>query len=238
MTTHLGGFVLERYSVEDLPADETAEARRHLDECAVCRRRLASLEEQAARDLADLPPAVFMAQVRERRARKARWSTAWAGAVLALGAAAGTWLWLTPAPEADVVLLRGQGVEVQRQRDGVVSRFGPADSIRAGDALRVVVTLPKPASVDVWFLDDEGSVDRPLTNEPVHLAIGEHALPNSAVVSEPCVDLWVVVGIGTAATPDTEAALRRLGPGKRDPDLSWLPSGCFAMPLECEGGLP
>jgi hypothetical protein len=75
--------------------------------------------------------------------------------------------------------------------------------------LRVVVTLDRLTAVNVWFVDRQGRVDRLLESGAIELPPGQHALPGSAIVNNPCVDLWLVVATGEAATSLTETEVRQ-----------------------------
>jgi hypothetical protein len=108
------------------------------------------------------------------------------------------------------------------------------EHVRAGDALRIVVTLPHPEPVDAWFVDATGRVDRLLVGGPVSAGAGEHTLPGSAIVDSPCTDMWLVVGVGSGATAMAESALKKLGPGSRDGSDEWVPKGCLTRRLRCE----
>jgi hypothetical protein len=73
------------------------------------------------------------------------------------------------------------------------------DRIAAGDALRVVITLERKSAVSAWLIDKKGSTHALLASGPVTLDAGEHALPDSAMVDAPCVEMQLVVAVGDAA---------------------------------------
>jgi len=231
--SHPIAFVLERLAVDDLPAGEAAQTRAHVEACASCRAYVDSIAGLSAQRLADVPPAAFVGRLVERRriARRRR-----VLAVLSSGAgllvAASLLLWLPRT----AVRLKGGGFAIERQRDGVVTRIGSDATVRAGDRLRVIVTLPAASAVDAWFVGVDGRVDS-LVDAPVAAAAGEAALPGSVRVEAPCVDGWIVVASGGAASAVTEAALRAHAGGAIDRMRAvppGVPDGAHVARLRCE----
>ena len=236
MSEHPSRFMLERHCVGDLSAAERNKTVFHLESCPSCQVRVGEIKDQAERDLALLPPDEFVAQLSVRMGKEVHRVSQfrrWAAVSVAAAMAAAAAFIMTPRRQ-DVIALRGSGLQVHRNRDGMAKLMESGDRIRAGDALRIVVTLPHAEPVDVWFVDATGRVDRLLATGPVSLGTGEQALPGSAVVDAPCSDMWVVVGVGASSTSSAEAMLKRLGPGPRDGSDAWVPKGCLARPLRCE----
>jgi hypothetical protein len=239
---HPGPSVLERFSVDDLPAALMAETARHVAGCLSCRHYLDQLAEAKADSLAALPPERFVAQVVSRRDRQAallvrqrqrqRRRVFGAGIFsVTLAAAAVLVLVARPAPR---VSLKGTGVAIHRSRGGEVRLLGADDTIRGGDALRVVLTLPRPNQVSAWFVDKNGRVDPVLPGATSSLAAGEQAFPGSAIVDSPCVDLTLVIAVGAAAGSQTETTLRQAVARGLPAGDDWLPSGALARSLRCE----
>jgi hypothetical protein len=229
--------MLERHCVGDLSPAEHEKTVFHLESCPSCQVKIEEMKTQAERDLALVPADEFVAQLSVRTRQEVRRSSQlrrWAAVSAAAALAAAATLIMASPRRPDVVALRGSGLQVHRNRDGIAKLMDSGDRIKARDALRVVVTLPRPEPVDVWFVDSTGRVDRLLAGGPVSLATGEQTLPGSAVVDAPCSDMWVVVGVGTASTSSVEAALKRLGPSPRDASDDWVPKGCLARRLRCE----
>ena len=236
MSEHPSRFMLERHCVGDLSPAESNKTVFHLESCPSCQVRVGEIKDQAERDLARFPPDEFVTQLSVRMGKEGHRVSQfrrWAAVSVAAAMAAAATLIMTPRRQ-DVIALRGSGLQVHRNRDGMAKLMESGDRIRAGDALRIVVTLPHTEPVDVWFVDATGRVDRLLATGPVSLGSGEHSLPGSALVDAPCTDMWVVVGVGAASTSSTEALLKRLGPGARDESDAWVPKGCLARPLRCE----
>jgi hypothetical protein len=235
MIEHPNRFLLERHCVGDLPAAECERMLGHLRECPSCRTRAAGFQEHAARELAALPPERFLRDLSTRRAngekvtRHRRWKTV--GAAAGALAAAAAMLVLAPR-RLDSVALRGTGLQVHRNRGGVAKLLESGDRIRSGDALRIVVTLPRAERVDVWFIDRTGRVDRLLGEGALRMDAGEQALPGSAIVDAPCSDMWLVVGVGSAIS-DAESALKRIGTAAHEGE-DWVPRGCLSRRLQCE----
>jgi hypothetical protein len=235
MIEHPSRFMLERHCVGDLSPAERDKTLFHLESCSSCQVRVAEIKDQAERVLGLVPPDEFVAQLSVRmgqEGRKVSQFRRWAAVSVAAAMAAAAALIMVPRRH-DVLALRGSGLQVHRNRDGMAKLMDSGDRIKAGDALRVVVTLSHPEPVDVWFVDATGRVDRLLAAGGVSLGTGEQALPGSALVNAPCSDMWIVVGVGGASTSSAEATLRRLGPGSRASD-DWVPKGCLARHLRCE----
>lgn len=236
MSEHPCRFMLERHCAGDLSPAERDNTVFHLESCPTCQVRVGEIQDQAARDLSRFPPDEFVAQLSVRMGREDRRVSQfrrWAMVSVAAAMAAGAVLVVAPRRH-EAIALRGSGLQVHRNRDGMAKLMDTADRIQAGDALRVVVTLTHPEPVDVWFVDTTGRVDRLLARGPVTLGSGEQALAGSALVDAPCSDMWVVVGVGAAPTSSAEAALKRLGPSPRDGSDDWVPKGCLARRLRCE----
>jgi len=239
MSEHPSRFMLERHCVGDLSPAERDKTVFHLQSCPSCQVRVGEIKDQAERDLARFPADEFVAQLSVRMGHEGRRVSQfrrWAAVSVAAAMAAAATLIMTPRRHdgGDVIALRGSGLQVHRNRGGMAKLMDSGDRIRAGDALGVVVTLPHAEPVDVWFVDATGRVDRLLATGPVSLGTGEQTLPGSAVVDAPCSDMWVVVGVGAAASVSSEAALKRLGPGSRAGGDDWVPKGCLARQLRCE----
>ena len=236
MSEHPSRFMLERHCVGDLSPAERDKTVFHLETCPSCQERVGEIKDEAERELVLLPPDEFVAKLSVRMGREVRRASQlrrWAAVSAAAAMAAVVVLMMAPR-RPDTVALRGSGLQVHRNRDGMAKLMETGDRIKAGDALRVVVTLPHPEPVDVWFVDATGRVDRLLSAGPLQLSAGERALPGSAVVDAPCSDMWVVVGVGAASTSSAEATLKGLGPGARAGNDDWVPKGCLYRQLRCE----
>lgn len=220
--SHPIAFVLERLAVDDLPVDEAAATRAHVAACDECRAYVESLGALSARRLAEVPPAAFVCKLVERRrvGRRRIVAAVTTGAAALLAASLILWL-----PRAGM-RIKGGGFAIERQRDGVTTRVGSDATVRAGDRLRVIVTLAAPTTVDAWFVGVDGRVDA-LVDAPVAAAAGERPLPGSVTVDAPCVDGSIVVATGDDASPATEAALRAHA-------LAAVPAHARVAKLRCE----
>jgi hypothetical protein len=236
MSEHPNRFMLERHCVGDLSPAERDRTVVHLEGCAACQGRVGDIKSQADRDLAMHPADEFVSQLSVRMGKQDRRVSQfrrWATVSVAAAMAAGATLIMIPR-QHDAITLRGSGLQVHRNRAGMAKLMEGGDRIRAGDALRVVVTLAHAEPVDVWFVDSSGRVDRLIAEGPLHGSPGEQAMPGSAFVDAPCKDMWVVVGVGSSATSSAETALKRLGPGTRNGGDDWVPKGCLSRQLRCE----
>ncbi len=128
-------------------------------------------------------------------------------AFAALGAVAASALIALFAFPDGPVRLKGLGVAVHRQRGAEIRPLGEGDTVAAGDALRLVVTVPRPGRYMAWVVDAHGRVDRAV-DAPQELAAGAHALPGSVVVEAPCVSSRVVVERLALPLEEAEAGLR------------------------------
>lgn len=226
MSLHPSELVLERLSVNDLSREAREETERHVVDCLSCRQFLGELEGEKKERLREVPPATFMADVvrrqkREDRQARGRLLSIVTGAMLAAAAMVVVIPRLRDTPRqggpgrtgevrTDQVRFKGgTGVTVHRRRENAVTTLPAEARIRAGDGLRVVVTLDRATTVDVWFVDGQGRVDRLLESGAMELPPGQHALPGSAIVNNPCVDLWLVVATGETATTLTETEVRQ-----------------------------
>jgi hypothetical protein len=235
MSEHPSRFMLERHCVGDLSPAEHDKTVFHLESCPSCQVRIGQMKDQADRDRALMPADEFVSQLSVRlghEVRRVSQFRRWAAIGAAAAMAAAATLIMSPRRH-DAIALRGSGLQIHRNRDGMAKLMESGDRIKAGDALRIVVTLPRTEPVDVWFVDATGRVDRLLATGPSTLASGEQPLPGSAVVDAPCSDMWVVVGVGAGSASSAEMALKRLGPGPREGD-DWVPKGCLARHLRCE----
>lgn len=236
MSEHPSRFMLERHCVGDLSPAEREKTLFHLESCATCQVKVGAMKEQSEHELERYPADEFVANLSVRMGQEVRkvsqirrWAVVSAFTAMAAAAAFA----LIPRPQATIAL-RGSGLQVHRNRDGMAKLMETNDRIRAGDALRVVVTLPHAEAVDAWFVDATGRVDRLLaTSGALSLGVGEQTLPGSAVVDAPCADMWLVVGVGKGATQAAESTLKGLGPGLRSGE-DWVPKGCLARRLRCE----
>ena len=243
---HPGRLELERFSVDDLPRLDRERVTTHVGGCPDCQSYLEGLQAFTDARLAAVPPARFMAQLDEQRGASKLWLSWRTGlGSLAAAAATATLVWLVfPGlmkfnqedealkHQAPQVLFKGAGVAVHRKRGDRVGVLSDGAPVRAGDALRVVITLSRPAPVAVWFVDISGRVDRLHPSDRLMLSSGEHPLEGSAVVERPCTGMWLLVALGDAAS--REQALKAAVSGGVPDGLSWVPPGTMARFLPCE----
>jgi hypothetical protein len=177
----------------------------------------------------------FMAGLRDRRARVERRRRGRLGIVASVATgllAAASWL-LLARPPVEPTRWKGAGFSVQRLRSGEVKILEASDTIRAADALRVVVTQPRAQLVAAWLVDLHGRLDAMLADGPIVLPAGQQALPGSLVIEAPCVDGWLVVAVGDRAA-ELATVLRAAadrGVSLRD---DWLPPDLMAQRLRCQ----
>jgi hypothetical protein len=254
--SHPSQFVLERHACDDLPAGEAATTRQHVSACPGCRRFLDRLLEETQQRppaagfagaivraggvvpaSAELPCAEGEQMPRERaglphdaRPTGRRWHRGWTALAAGLTLAAAAWLLFPGRPTNR---LKGAGFVVHRQRGQAQEALPTEGTIRAGDALRLVVVVPEATPIAAWSVDRAGRLDRWLF-EPMSVPAGEQALPGSAVVQSPCQDLLVVVATGASASMATEARLRAAAAGGLPGDSSWIPPGTMVQRLRCE----
>ncbi|HMG22794.1 MAG TPA: hypothetical protein VK607_15780 [Kofleriaceae bacterium] len=190
MTDHPRPLDLEAYSVgEALPGLEA-----HLERCAACRDQIAAIERERQALLARLPPPRFIAGVAarraaaDRRARRLRAATAGGLGALAIAAVAAV-LVLPSAPAA--MRAKGIGVEIFVKRGDLVASLRADGRVRAGDGLRVSLTLPEAQRVSLWFVDAHGRVD-PYPGGMRELPAGPNLL-SGVTVDRPCVDMVLII---------------------------------------------
>jgi anti-sigma factor RsiW len=234
MTSHPSRITLERHSVDDLPPPERDEVERHAGACGDCRAYLGELREAAAAHRA-APPELFVARVRARRVAELRRARGiGVGIAVALAAAAGIAIFVThpdPAAAPDEVTLKGGGVAVHRRRGDAVAPLGERDRVRAGDALRFVVTLERPGRATAWVVDDAGRIDAIASR--VELPAGGAPLPDAVEIEAPCRDSVLVVATGDLADRWTERDVRAQ-PSLRPGGPGSPPPGILAIAISCE----
>jgi hypothetical protein len=231
MNGHPSSLQLERFWVVDLPPDAQEKTRAHVRDCVECRRSLEELEHAREEFLRTLPAEKVLANLAGRRGQlRSKRVLMGVGALTAL--AAGLALAVL-VPRADRVQLKGLGASVYCKRGDQVRLLAPGEKIRAGDGLRVVLTLATRQPAAAWFLDARGRVDRFLTGGSSVLDPGEHALPG-AVVESPCVDLWLILATGSDATQRLEAQFERARREGIVPGEGWAPAGALVRALRCE----
>src|SRR5262245_13946302 len=147
---HQSSLTLERLSVGDLPAEASQAAAQHLSGCETCRAFLDELEGARDAFLREWPRERILARLEVSRIpllRQKRWR--WAGLVAAAACAAVA-LFFAARPE-ERIQLKGSAVTVHRKRADEVRILRADDRIRAGDALRVVLAMPRREQVSAWF---------------------------------------------------------------------------------------
>jgi len=231
MNGHPSSLQLERFSVDDLPADAQERTRAHVLGCGECTRSLGELDRAREDCLRQLPPAKLLGRIAQNR-RDIRPRRLWIG-LSAFTAAAAAFAVILFFPRSDRVQLKGASVSVYCRRGEQVRLLAPGERIRAGDGLRVVLTLPNRQPAAAWFVDARGRVDRFLTDGSTALDAGEHALPG-AIVESPCIDLWLVVAAGSGATQRLAEAFERARRDGIPPGERWAPAGTVVRALQCE----
>ncbi|MBK7863954.1 MAG: hypothetical protein IPJ65_36170 [Archangiaceae bacterium] len=211
VSTHPSPFALEQLHAGDLPTEQRAAAQAHIADCARCLQTLSALEGAQARFLTEQPATLGLARALAQPPRRAapprRLVFAGFGALAALAATLAL-VTLLPSAPVEAVRLKGAAVTVQRERAGAVWPLGPADRIAAGDRLRVVLTVSRPARYMAWLVDAGGTLDR-VIDAPLQLEPGVHPLPGSMQVDAPCSELTLVVEAVDGSLEDAEAKLRQ-----------------------------
>jgi|GEM_PF-4116862 len=229
---HPTSLTLERLSVGDLPAEASQAAKQHVSECAPCRAFLDELE--AARDsfLREWPRERVLARLSAIRIPLIK-QTPWRWPALIAAASSAVVLFFIARP-VERIQLKGPAVTVHRKRGDEVRILRGDDRIRAGDALRIALAVPRREQVSAWFIDARGRVDRAVADESIALDPGEHALPGSVIVESPCVDLCLVIMTGAESSKIGQAAFRRAAAQNLPPGEAWAPRGAVVRTLRCE----
>ena len=195
MADHPSPIELEQWQVDRSDED----VARHLESCDACRRYVAELDRARQSFLARERPEDFVRRVRRadpeaprRRRRLLPWLAApAAGAALLLVA-----LLLVPRPRPDAdgpIRFKGRPrLAVILLRDGVQTRRPGPLTIRAGDRLRVELTLPRRQRVTVGIVE-QGKGWVPLLEDRL-LDAGVHLMPTSLRVDSPPAAGWIVAG--------------------------------------------
>jgi hypothetical protein len=138
--------------------DRDPQAERHVAGCAECRgyiERAATAAGQFAASAGGSSAA--LAQATRQRLTRVQRRRALLGGLGAVAAAALVLVFIRPRAEPPVRFKGGPQLAVVLDRAGVQVRAGAAVSVRAGDRLRVEVSVDQPGEVGVAFLGDDGS---------------------------------------------------------------------------------
>jgi predicted anti-sigma-YlaC factor YlaD len=137
--------------------DRDPQAERHVAGCEECRGYIERAAAAAAQFAAAAGPssAAFAQATRQRLTRRRRATVL--GGLGAVAAAALVLVFILPHAEPPVRFKGGPQLAVVRDRAGVQARAAAAVSVRAGDRLRVEVSLDQPGEVGVAFLGEDGS---------------------------------------------------------------------------------
>ncbi|HME92280.1 MAG TPA: hypothetical protein VKE49_12705 [Myxococcaceae bacterium] len=228
---HPSSLTLERLSVGDLPAEASQAATQHVSGCEPCQAFLDELEGGRDAFLREWPRERILARLQASRIPLLRrWR--WAGLIAAAACAAVALLFVARPEER--IQLKGSAVTVHRKRADEVRILLGDDRIRAGDALRVVLAMPRREQVSAWFIDARGRVDRALADDSITLDPGEHALPGSVIVESPCVDLCLVIVTGSESSGIGQAAFRRAAAENLPPGEAWAPRGAIVRTFRCD----
>jgi hypothetical protein len=239
-TAHPRKLDLDRLSVDDVPPDLRATLDGHVAACADCRAYVAELEADAAahrgRSHVAFVDAVRARRTADLRRARRRRLVASGGAIAAAAAIAVVVVVARGGDEArvsgDTTFKGSAGVAIHVKRGDRIGVLGAGDRVRAGDAVRVVVSLPVRSPVAAWMVDDTGRVDD-VVAAPVVLDAGTAALPGSLVLEAPCRDSVVVIAVGAASKQWTADRVRgepRLHPRSVQPP----PSDLRVVALRCE----
>ena len=230
---HPTSLTLERLSAGDLPAEASQAAAQHVSGCERCRIFLDELEGARDEFLHEWPRERILARLEASRTPlplRNRWRRA---GLMAAAACAAVALLFVARPDQRIQL-KGPGVTVHRKRGDEVRILRAEDRIRAGDALRVVLAVPRREQVSAWYIDARGRVDRALADASITLDPGERALPGSVMVESPCVDLWLVIVTGSESSEVGQAAFRRAAAQNLPPGEAWAPNGAIVRTFRCE----
>jgi hypothetical protein len=127
---------------------------------------------------------------------------------------------------------KGGGIAVHRQRDGRVSVLGADEGVRAGDGLRITLATQQRSRARAWIIDAAGRVDH-VTEGAISISSGVSSLGESVTVDAPCVDLWIVIGLGVHAEADVESLVRGAASVPRATE-ALRQRGFLIEPLRCE----
>jgi hypothetical protein len=189
---------------------------------------------------ANLPAPEFMRQLQQRvetRHPAKRWSRG-AGVVVAAAIAASVLVFFLTAPlqqgvqqtvrPVDTIGLKGSTLVVYRKRGKEVRSITARERLRVGDALRIsVIKKQSGGRMAVWIVERGRKAELFFTTPT---AVGVHTSPESAVIEEPCHDLFIVV-LAEGDREKQALTLSALGRASRD---RRLPAGAKALHLRCE----
>ncbi len=218
-----GRFVLVQRFAADLTAVAQETIDRHLEGCPACQRRYAAIRANAEAyeqvrvaalhrlsDQLDAPPVA-------PSTRRPRWLAPLAG--LGLAAAASVVIVLViaqPAQHGTVAYKGAQSWQVIARRDETQFVLSGGERLRAGDALRFVLTTDGPGHAEVLSLTASGVLTPLYPQSPPDEApspwpiagAGRHTLPDSIVLDDFVGTEYLVMAF--APTPFSRAELHAL----------------------------
>lgn len=159
----------------------TEATRAHVETCAVCQARVAAAEKQDAQYAAS----TFVAKEAQAVSKRARQPPRKLVAGIGIALAAGLALFIVPAllkpPDGERVKGSDPELVVYRHREGRVEKVNDGDTLKAGDALRFEVVLPRPSHVVILGVDGARTVTPyvPAAGVATVLSAGRHALPEA-----------------------------------------------------------
>ena len=231
----LSDLALERLLVEELgPGAERDAIARHLAACARCQARRDAL---AAAPAQEPDPTFWQRQSARPPPRRAALGAGLAG----MAALAALVLVLRPRPAprpdaSDDARVKGGGAALElvaRDRDGRTVPVFEGTSLRPGEAVRFIVTSPKPAHLAIVGLDAGGQVSLywpPPAGASDEWPPGAHEVPGSIVLdATPGEERFVAV---VCDAPIDHAALERAGHAALTA-AAGLPSRTGSLPVAC-----
>ena len=198
MSECLGRYHLALYTTGDLPSDESAALKSHLDSCRKCSASLDDLhknvseyERKASEHLAALIARLSEDPGSKEHKTGRLWFTgiSLAAAIAVLMLIIVVW----PGDEPDDIAFKGAfslQVVAQKKDEQIIVKEG--EKLTKGDAIRFVVTTDSAGFISVFSVDSRGRIfpfypdsDPSAASEPMRLERpGKHELPGSVFLDD------------------------------------------------------
>jgi hypothetical protein len=198
MAECIGRYHLALYTAGDLPADESAALKSHLDSCRECSASLDDLhknvseyERKASEHLAALKARLSEDSGSKERKTGRLWFTgiSLAAAIAVSMLVIAVW----PGDKPDEIAFKGAfsfQVVAQKKDEQIIVKEG--EKLTKGDAIRFVVTTDSSGFVSVFSVDSRGRIfpfypdsDPSAVPEPMRLERpGKHELPGSVFLDD------------------------------------------------------
>lgn len=201
---HPTDLEIEMYLVGDLDAEAAARIEDAASKTPALAAYLAERRAEQEAFALHRPRLTFD----ERPSWRQRFKHAWAPVGIAAVAAGFAIFFLTQPPDESGLYARGSALSARliAKREAVVFPVGPQTPLRAGDRLRLEITLETPSACSAVGVDAKGAST--VLHDEVPLEKGVQLFPQSVVLDDALGRERIIVGCSIAAAALQEAIAR------------------------------